>query len=62
MLALPMALARRLAASHAAYHNEATTDAERNAIVLNALADLRDHDTNISVWDLLPIFDRSALS
>ena len=55
--ALPMAVARRFLAAHSHYHNPATTDAERNALVTDILADLRQHDPNVSVWDLLPLFD-----
>ena len=57
MQCLPRALAREILAAHSRFRCQETTDAERNTLVAELLTQLREIDPNISVWDLLPIFD-----
>jgi hypothetical protein len=62
MQALPMALARQFVVAHQKFHSSTTQDDERNALVTDLLSELRQHDPNASVWDLLHVFDRVSLS
>lgn len=61
MLALPMALTRQFVAAHSKFHDPNTTEGECNALVIETLEAFREHDPRISVWDVLPLFDRAAL-
>lgn len=61
MLALPMALTRAFVVAHSKFHDPKTTEDECNAIVCDTLEAFREHDPRISVWDVLPLFDREAL-
>lgn len=61
MVALPMALARAFVVAHSKFHDPKTTEAECNELVIGTLEAFREHDPRISVWDVLPLFDRAAL-
>ena len=57
MLTMPTTLASAFAVAHSQFHDADTSETARNAIVTDILSELRQHDPNISIWDLLPLFD-----
>lgn len=59
--ALPMDVARQFVAAHARFHSADTTDSERETLVCDVLSAIRLHDPDVSIWELLSLFDRPSL-